>query len=147
VFNLLALLGERRTVYLPDVVFQHLNAVEHPTAGPVYMSDPDILALDAPRFEALFPARKELALRVLDVIEGGSDPGVTAARRKALAAITDSFPLRTPGRQHILRAAWWKRAPGLAAQFGKRVRERYQRDGFSGLAGAIGRRLTSKAHP
>ena len=75
VFNLLAVLGRRRTVYLPDVVFQHYNLIERPEGDRVYASDPAVLALDAPRFAALFPARKELALRLLDVIEGGSDPG------------------------------------------------------------------------
>src|SRR5438874_2152651 len=84
VFNLLAALGERRTVYLPNVVFEHTNAVEHPTAGRVNESDPAILALDAPRFDALFPARKELALRVLDAIEGGTDPWRTSQRRERL---------------------------------------------------------------
>ena len=57
VFNLLALLGRRRTVYLPDVVFRHCNTVERPEGDRVYASDPAVLALDAPRFTALFPAQ------------------------------------------------------------------------------------------
>jgi hypothetical protein len=143
VFNLLAVLGERRAVYLPDVVFEHLNAVQHPTAGRVYESDPAVLARDAPLFDALFPARKELALRVLDFIEGGSDATVTAERRAVLDLFTNSFALRTPGRQHVVRAAWWKRAPGIAAQEWNRVRACYQRAGVGGLARALGRRLLS----
>ena len=55
VFNLLAVLGRRRTVYLPDVVFQHYNLIERPEGDRVYASDPAVLALDAPRFAALFP--------------------------------------------------------------------------------------------
>src|SRR5436305_10098365 len=74
VFNLLAFLGHCRTVYLPDVVFEHFNAVEHPQAGCVYQSAPDILAVDAPRFDALFAARKEFALRLVDYIEQTTDP-------------------------------------------------------------------------
>ena len=89
IFNLLAVLGERRAVYLPDVIFEHTNAVEHPTAGRVYESDPAILALDAERFDALFPARKELALRVLDAIGGGLEPWRAARCRETLSAITD----------------------------------------------------------
>ncbi|MDB5308032.1 MAG: hypothetical protein JWO38_2234 [Gemmataceae bacterium] len=143
VFNLLAALGERRAVYLPDVVFEHMNAVIHPQAGRVYMSDPDVLAQDAPLFDALFPARKELALRVLDYIEGGSEPSVTAARKEMLGAIADPFALRAPGRQHVVRAPWWKRAPGATARECVRVRNCYRRNGLGGLARAVRRRLTS----
>ncbi|HJZ55703.1 MAG TPA: glycosyltransferase family A protein [Gemmataceae bacterium] len=132
VFNLLAALGVRRSVYLPDVVFEHTNAVEHPEAGRVYMSDPDILALDAPLFESLFPARKELALRALDFIEGGSDPATAVLRYEVLNAIADPFALRTAGRQHVMRAPWWKRA-----------RNRYHRDGCRGLIRAVKQRITS----
>jgi hypothetical protein len=145
VFNLLAALGERRAVYLPDVVFEHQNAVVHPSAGRVYESDAAILAEDAPRFEALFPARKELALTLLDVIEGGSDPAVTAARRKVLDGIADSFALRTPGRQHVVRAGWWTRVPGDATRWvkraGARVRTRYAMEGCGGLVRAAGRQF------
>lgn len=108
-FNLLAAVGVRRTVYLPDVVFEHANAVVHPTAGRVYESDPAILAVDAPRFDALFPERKELALRVLAAIGGD----VTAARRH-FEAIHDPFALRTPGRQIVVRAPWWQRTGELS---------------------------------
>src|SRR5437763_17033405 len=62
-FNLLAMLGERRTFYLPDVVFEHLNCQAAPRSGRagsviqrraprdrVYHSDPAVLAGDAHRF-------------------------------------------------------------------------------------------------
>ena len=144
-FNLLAALGVRRTVYLPDVVFEHLNAVEHPTAGRVYESDPAILALDAPLFDDLFPARKELALRVLDAIEGGSAPAATAGRRVVLEGLTDSFALRTPGRQVVVRAAWRRRVlPALAAGAAapiRRLRDCYRLKGGRGLVRALGKRL------
>lgn len=127
VFNLLAALGERRAVYLPDVVFEHTNAVEDSQAGRIYLSDPAILAQDAPLFEELFPVRKELALRVLGQIRD-----VTPADRNVLDTITDPFALRTPGRQHVVRAPWWRR-----------VRNRYERDGCRGLVRAVRRRFTS----
>ena len=143
VFNLLAALGERRTVYLPNVVFEHTNAVEHPTAGRVYESDPAILALDAPRFDAMFPARKELALRVLDAIEGGTDPWRTSQRRERLAAITDPFALRVPGRQWVVRSPWIRigELAGRVAGLLGRARGCVRRKGFGGLVAAARRRL------
>lgn len=147
VFNLLAMLGYRRAVYLPDVVFEHLNAVQHPTAGRVYESDPGVLAQDAPLFDTLFPARKELVLRVLDYIEGGSDPVVTAERRAILDSISDPLVLRTPGRQHIVRAAWWKRAPGIAARAWTRGIACYRRSGWRGITRAAARRGISLVKP
>jgi glycosyltransferase involved in cell wall biosynthesis len=129
VFNLLAALGRRRTVYLPDVVFEHFNAIDDPEAGRVCVPDPDILALDAPRFLSLFEARKELALRLLDYMERGTPPVLLAERRRRLAALTDPFALRTLGRQRIERAPWlWRLADAMthpskfAAKVGRRVR-------------------------
>jgi hypothetical protein len=141
VFNLLALLGERRSVYLPDVIFEHDNAVQHPEAGAVYESEPAILALDAPTFEALLPARKELALRVLQAIDPNAD---LAAARSQLDAVTDSFAIRTEGRQRVVRVPWWaplreRAALELAAL--KRVRTK----SASGLLRAIRKRLTPRA--
>ena len=107
IFNLLAVLGERRVVYLPDVVFEHDNAVDLPEAGrPVYLSDPVVLAADAPRFDALFAHRKEMALRIRAAIDGRRD----AAHRAALDNVPDSFALRTPGRQIVVRSPWWRGA-------------------------------------
>lgn len=144
VFNLLNVLGEKRSVYLPDVVFEHMNAVEHPQAGRVYMSDPEILAVDAAYFEQTFAERKELALRVLEQIEGGNDPELTELQRSKLDAITDSFDLRTTGRQHVMRAAWWKRDPAIgkrAAQVVGRLKTRYRMEGSRGLLQAAGRNV------
>jgi hypothetical protein len=144
IFNLLAALGERRTVYLPDVIFEHRNAAERPGTERLYEPDPAILAEDAPRFDALFPARKELALRLLEIFEGRIDPALTASREEQLAGITDPFALRTLGRQIVVRAAWWRRHPGLLTQAlraGRRVRNRYRLSGSRGLLRAIGRRL------
>jgi hypothetical protein len=126
-FNLLAAVGVRRSVYLLDVIFEHTNAVEHPEAGRIYQSVPEILAEDAPRFDALFPRRKELALRMLELTGEA-----TAARRAQLEALTDPFALRTEGRQLVGRAGWRER-----------LRSRYERDGCLGLARAAKRRLVS----
>ena len=137
VFNILASLGVRRTVYLPDVIFEHCNSVNHPTAGAVYESDPEILARDAPRFDAMLPMRKAMVLKVLELI-GGHD---LSECEDKLDTITDSFALRTPGRQHIVRANWLKRAPREALAMVTRMTSRYQRTGVRGLASAMIRRL------
>src|SRR5262249_48089018 len=54
VFNLLGRIGHRRTIYLPDVVFEHRNSETRPEGHAEYHSVPDILAVDATRFLALF---------------------------------------------------------------------------------------------
>lgn len=108
VFNLLAMLGERRVVYLPDVVFEHDNAVNHPEAGTVYLSDPAILALDAPLFDALLPQRKELALKAYAVINPTQNRIEETRRRATLDAVHSSFDLRISGRQRVVRTPWWR---------------------------------------
>ncbi|MBY0514690.1 MAG: glycosyltransferase family 2 protein [Gemmataceae bacterium] len=103
-FDLLAAVGVRRTVYLPEVVFEHTNAAERAGDRGVYRADPEVLAKDVPLFDALFPQRKDLALRMLERI-GEATP----ERRARLAALTDPFALRTAGRQLIGRADVWTR--------------------------------------
>jgi hypothetical protein len=100
-FNLLAFLGHRRTIYLPDVVFEHLNAVQFADRPAEYHSLPDILALDAPRFLAHFPQRKECVLRLLELIEGPRAQQRSAERWRKLAALEDPFALRVTGRFRI----------------------------------------------
>jgi hypothetical protein len=143
VFNLLAVLGERRVVYLPDVVFEHDNAVHHPEAGAVYASDPEVLALDAPLFDSLLAQRKGLALRVYEAIDGRADPAADAARRSALDAVTSSFDIRTPGRQLVVRSPWW-RGPRDAAGRVVAMAGRARRKSAGELVGAIRRRLAGR---
>lgn len=143
VFNLLAVLGERRVVYLPDVVFEHDNAFHHPEAGPVYQSDPAVLAMDAPRFDALFPQRKEHAVRVRAAIDGRADPEATRSRRAALDAVPDSFALRVPGRQIVVRSPWW-RGPRDAARGVVETVNRARRKSARSLIQAIRKRLPGR---
>lgn len=130
VFNLLAALGRRRAVYLPDVVFEHLNTIALPQGGHAYASDPAVLAVDAPRFEALFARRKELALRLLAHIEGAP----SAARRRRLEALTDPFALRVPGRQRLELRGRLHLAAGRAAALVGRARSCLRRRGYRGFA-------------
>lgn len=144
VFNMLAVLGRRRSVYLPDVIFEHDNAIAHPTAGRVYESaDPQALAEDAARFDALADERKALALRLVELIDPAASPAVTASRRATLGEITDPFALRTPDRHDIARAPLWRRSPGIARAAATRLGGCYRRGGMAGLARAAGRRLLS----
>ena len=135
VFNLLAFLGERRTIYLPEVVFEHMNAVEVAHGVHEYHAEPQTLALDGPRFLALFDARKRFVLDLLDVLAPG---GSRRSRESALAAVTDPIALRVPTRQIV-----WSATPSpirlnvMAARFWRCWRER----GVCGLMKAVTRRM------
>jgi hypothetical protein len=133
VFDMLAHVGVRRTVYLPDVIFEHCNSVNHPTAGAVYESDPAILERDAPRFDALLGLRKTQAKRALGLMGE-----LTAGRAAKIDAIEDSFALRVPGRQIVVRAPWVKRVP---KELSLRLRACYARAGARGLVRAATRLL------
>lgn len=146
VFNLLVVLGHKRTIYLPDVVFEHRNCVVLPDRPPEYHAVPEILAVDAPRFLELFPERKRLALKLLERIEGPLDPERLKRVQTVLDSITDPFSLRIPGRQR-----WetdvpipWRlgRSVGSMAERGLNL---FRRKGFTGLIQAIRRRLGGSA--
>ncbi len=143
VFNLLAVLGERRVMYLPDVVFEHDNAFQHPEAGPVYLSDPAVLSVDAPRFDALFPQRKEHAVRVRAAIDGRADPAATRLRRAALDAVPDSFALRVHGRQIVARSPWWRGPQDIARGVVETV-NRARRKSARGFVQALRKRLPGR---
>jgi hypothetical protein len=101
IFNLLGVLGERRTVYLPDVVFEHLNAAEQPWGAIEYHSDAQVLAVDAPRFDALAPERKELAVRLKQFIMDRARERQQQRWRSRLESIQDPFALRVPSRLRV----------------------------------------------
>jgi hypothetical protein len=146
IFNLLAVLGERRIVYLPDVVFEHLNTAERHDGSFTYESDPAVLALDAPRFDALLGERKERAVRLLERIRGVTNAADREAWKHKLDAIEDSFALRVPGRQlwrpACGRVTYSTRVLGAKATEGiRRVRARFRQGGWRALTRAVGRRL------
>ncbi len=102
----------------------------------------------------LFPARKELALRLLDFIEGGSDPAVAAGRRRVLEGVADPFALRTPGRQEVVRAPWLRRLAALprdlaegAAGLLARARQLRAETGLSRIGGGGGTAAHAPADP
>jgi glycosyltransferase involved in cell wall biosynthesis len=146
VFNLLAFLGERRTIYLPDVVFEHTNAVEMGGGVREYHADPRGLALDEPRFRALFEERKRVALGLIDLIagEGISKPDAQARDSATLACasglenLIDPLALRTPGRQIV-----WSSIPppSRLSQLAARLRRCWRERGVRGLLLAATHRL------
>jgi hypothetical protein len=150
VFNLLARLGHTRTIYLPDVVFQHCNAVEVPHGPPEYHSLPDVLALDAPRFLELFPRRKQFALELLARVEGPLTRARLEEARRTLETISDPFTLRTPSRHRVetdepaRRRAWrfLRRQTGRVLAAWRRGVACYRSKGGHGLLRAVGRRLS-----
>lgn len=145
VFNLLAVLGERRIVYLPDVVFEHDNATHHPEAGAIYLSDPEVLALDAPVFDALLPERKELALRVQRAIEARANPTAEREWRAKLDAVAHSFDVRVAGRQMVLRYPWWGPLIEHASAFADLL-NRARRKSLTGFLQAARKRLAWRRH-
>jgi hypothetical protein len=144
VFNLLAVLGERRIVYLPGVVFEHLNFVVHPAGLRQYFSDPHVLAVDAPLFEALLPARKELAVRLKRYIVGEGSREEIEGWQGRLEAVHDSSALRVAGRQRVVgrRAGHWGPVKTVRAVL-ERARACVRHKGWRGLAWACWKRLAS----
>ncbi len=100
-FNLLALLGERRIVYLPDVVFEHFHYAEPVSGVREYTFDPRIMAVDAPRFEALRPQRAALALQLKQSIDERSRTALNVVRREYLETAAHAFELRVPDRLRV----------------------------------------------
>ena len=100
-FNLLALLGERRIVYLPDVIFEHFNYAEPVSGVREYAFDRRVMAQDAPRFEALRPQRTALALRLKDSIDERSRTALNVVRRDYLEMAAHAFELRVPDRLRV----------------------------------------------
>jgi hypothetical protein len=151
VFNLLIAAGERRTVYLPDVVFEHLNGVVMPEGHREYHADAAVLARDAPRFEALFPARKALAARLLRII----CPEREGELGRRLEAIPGPMAPRGPGRQRVrfpgktvigravgrLRLALAERWQAWRLRM-RNVGQRWQREGPLGVIRAASRHFT-----
>lgn len=100
IFNLLAALGARRSVYLRDIVFEHKNYDVQTNGDRKYRCDREVLTADAARFESRFGERKQAALRLMAAIYATHS---TQAWDETLAALTDSFALRGPGRLRVFR--------------------------------------------
>lgn len=94
VFNLLAVLGRLRILYLPDVVFEHTNYVLNAFRYPEYRPDEKSHKVDTQRFDEFLPERKQLALQLMDHIDRYADSEKSRLRENLLKPITDSVALR-----------------------------------------------------
>jgi len=97
IFDLIHLLGYTRRVFLPDVVFEHTNAVEHASGVRKYVPNPAIQQLDDADFEALLEERRRVALACVERIEGPGRSELQAARARMLKCFPDSIALRRRG--------------------------------------------------
>ena len=96
VFNLLAVMGRIRILYLPDVVFEHTNYFLTTFGGVEYRPDERIHEIDTKRFAELLPERKELALRLMNHIDAEASRSELRIRQDLLKPIVDSVALRRP---------------------------------------------------
>jgi hypothetical protein len=153
-FNLLGVLGARRSLYLPQVIFEHENFVTNAAGVRQYFSQPQTLAQDAARFDELNGQRKVLALRLMNHIHPRATERQSDAWRTRLDAVTDSPSLRVPERLCVLEnsaltsAAQVRfalsRAGGIvngAAGILRRASACYRERGVRGIFRALARRL------
>ncbi|MBI5598842.1 MAG: methyltransferase domain-containing protein, partial [Deltaproteobacteria bacterium] len=98
-YNMLAYLGHKRIVYLPDVVFEHDN-YEHakkPQAGhtfkseenKVYVPNQEIIEKDAAIFDSKLAERKKNALILASLVEGSKTERVLASYNGMLSVVKD----------------------------------------------------------
>jgi len=94
VFNLLSCLGHRRIVYLPDVVFRHMNFELGADGTAEYTPDPVIIEKDIEAFDAMMEERRNLALTLAETIEAPSGGIVRSERLARLARIPNAYVSR-----------------------------------------------------
>lgn len=147
IFNLLGILGERRSIYLDDVIFEHRNYVTNEHGKRQYFSEENTLALDAQLFDAQFAWRKELAFRIMQYLAPDASLRKQNSWRSKLAGVTDSFALRRPERLRVVRAAdlagrsaLCRHEPWLS-DWRRKIGAHIAEKGYRGLARAAGRKL------
>lgn len=98
VFDLLALLGQRRRIFLSDVVFEHHNSVATDRGRDYldYVPEPEIHAVDTRLFDALLPERKRLALAAMEAIDRHARSEKRRTWEARLAPVSDSVAIRDP---------------------------------------------------
>ncbi|MGP0061278.1 MAG: glycosyltransferase family 2 protein [Beijerinckiaceae bacterium] len=111
VFQLLARRGHKRIVYMPDVVFEHLNVVVNSRGKAAYVPDPEIHAKDTAIFDDMLASRKELAARLAAWIDTHRPSNVDKTRWSILAPFADSVSffdnVRRSGKELAARLVTW----------------------------------------
>jgi GT2 family glycosyltransferase len=95
IFDLLTLLGHRRRIYLPDVIFRHHN-FDVKAGEAVYVPNPEAHDHDTRLFDSQLEIRKEVALRVKAHIDAHFRKEELQLAAGRLAAVTDSVAIRDP---------------------------------------------------
>lgn len=101
VFNLLAVLGEKRIQYLPDVLFEHHNYAASVAGQRVYVPDPKIHAQDTELYLETFPARKDLAAALKERIRARRGATDGELFRSILERPLDPLRMRDPAHVRI----------------------------------------------
>jgi ubiquinone/menaquinone biosynthesis C-methylase UbiE len=96
IFNLLALLGHRRIVYMDEVVFEHLNRLAGVDGTGAYTPDEAIHARDTVFFDSQLSVRKAIAVRLAAHIDAFAAQNLDGIRANKLLAVTDSVAIRDP---------------------------------------------------
>jgi GT2 family glycosyltransferase len=94
VFELIRLLGHDRRVFLPDVIFEHKNAVTNSSGQVETVSNPSIHKLDIREFGALIRERRRLALACVERVEGPLSAEERVDRLQRLETPPDSLSSR-----------------------------------------------------
>ncbi len=102
VYSLLALMGHKRIIYLPDVVFEHDNYGQPHKPGAkhtfksvdnkVYVPNKEIIERDEAIFLGKFEGRKQEALKLARLIEGDSYAKILESREKANRTLVMAAP-------------------------------------------------------
>ncbi len=96
IFNLLGVLGRKRILYLPNVIFEHHHYAISKLGKRKYKLNDKIEESDAKLFDKLLPDRKKIALKLMEYIDRFSQRDNVENRRGCLEVIRDSFSIRTP---------------------------------------------------
>ncbi len=115
IFDLLSLLGHHRRIFLPEVIFAHMNVGKPEEQGSArYVPDPATHEVDSRLFEALLPERKRIAIKAMHQIQGRLSSEQHSAWQRRLEPVTESvairlreharwFPSMAVGPEHLLR--------------------------------------------
>lgn len=95
IFCLLAYMGERRIVYLPDVIFEHIN-FEEESGERKYMLNVPALEHDAALYAQRWAQRKADALKLYNFIQARKRTELDARLAHRIGLLEDQFGLRRP---------------------------------------------------
>jgi len=96
VFDLLGTLGQRRIIYMPDVIFEHLNCVNGVTGFKTYQPIEEFQKIDTVLFESLQDERARLVGKLMNHILSRRTQANEGIWVRRVAPLTDWSGLRKP---------------------------------------------------